>query len=210
MVVCPNQDLMCFREKQHLMVLLIRHGQPGSPEGRRVAPEGFLGDPLTALGLRQARRLAARLEQLPLDHIYCSDMARSYQTASAVSSLQPHVSMEILSDLREIPPFHFPKDAPAQTPEQRRTFREHCRAATRFVGRLRNRHAPGRIIAIVTHRQINQLLIATMAGLPMRQWPWSAQYHTAVSVVNLVPDGQARLMMVNCRRHLTASMMTDV
>jgi hypothetical protein len=76
-----HSGLMHHLKEDQLMVLMVRHGQPG----RGPEIEGLIGPPLTALGHRQAQRVARRLQRIPLAHIYSSDMARSYQTAAAVA-----------------------------------------------------------------------------------------------------------------------------
>lgn len=66
---------------KNLNVLFIRHGQAGV--GKPF--EKYLGGPLTKMGLKQAQKIGKRLATVPFDHLYSSDMARSYQTALAIS-----------------------------------------------------------------------------------------------------------------------------
>lgn len=201
-----GKSLLYHMAEDQLNVLLIRHGQPGpGPE-----EDGLLGRPLTALGRQQAARLSKRLAQVPLTQIYCSDMARSYQTAEIVAKARPETPMEALADLREVGSFHQPGSPPARTAEQRRKLREQRAAVSRFVQRIRRQHRPGQTLAVITHGGINRLLLATLVGRPLRQLIMSEAHHTSITVVGVPENGVVRLKLLNCIRHLPASMMGSV
>ncbi|MEX0886662.1 MAG: phosphoglycerate mutase family protein, partial [Phycisphaeraceae bacterium] len=85
--VAPPMTLAPYRTRTGLTLVLVRHGEKGPPDAPRI--EGFRGPPLTPRGHRQARRLARRLAGETFDHIYSSDMARSYQTAEHVREHHP-------------------------------------------------------------------------------------------------------------------------
>ena len=62
-----------------LDVWLIRHGETDwNREGRT---QGHSQNPLSKLGVQQARRLAERLESERFDQVYSSDLKRALQTA---------------------------------------------------------------------------------------------------------------------------------
>src|SRR5690606_17963514 len=68
--------------------------------------QGHVDVPLNATGHEQARRLADRLaaEQLAVDHLVCSDLIRTRQTAApSLQVLFPEMGIETLTDssLRE-------------------------------------------------------------------------------------------------------------
>lgn len=201
-----GQSLLHHVAADQLNVLLIRHGQPGPGS----AVDGLLGKPLTALGRKQAKRLARRLAQVPLTQIYCSDMARSYQTAEIVAEACPETPMEPLADLREVSSFHQPGYPPARTADQRRKLAEQRAAAGRFVKRIRRQHDPGQTLAVITHGGINRLLLATLVGRPLRQLIMSDAHHTSITVVGVPEYGVVRLKLLNCTRHLPPSMIGSV
>lgn len=72
--------------------ILMRHGEAATS---RAGAEVVASEPsLTPLGRRQAARAAAFLRHVGIDHIVCSPMLRSLQTAAIVSRelrLRPHV-----------------------------------------------------------------------------------------------------------------------
>lgn len=81
----------------HLELVLIRHGETDwSREGRS---QGHSQNPINELGIRQARRLAARLDGAHFDRIYSSDLERATQTAELVF---PGQKLELNASLREI------------------------------------------------------------------------------------------------------------
>lgn len=81
-------------------IYLVRHGEIEGAGG----PKRFIGQtdaPLSEVGVRQALRLRDSLRQVPLSAIYCSDLARSRETAFLVA--EPHgILPEIGIEWREI------------------------------------------------------------------------------------------------------------
>ena len=85
-------------------LILIRHGE--TDWNRELRFQGQVDVPLNATGLEQARRLAERLaaEQWVVDHLVCSDLIRTQQTATpSLQVLLPQARIDTLTDsaLRE-------------------------------------------------------------------------------------------------------------
>ena len=85
-------------------LILIRHGE--TDWNRELRFQGHVDVPLNATGHEQARRLAARLaaEKLVVDHLVCSDLIRTQQTATpSLQVLFPQLHIHTLTDasLRE-------------------------------------------------------------------------------------------------------------
>lgn len=89
-------------------LILIRHGE--TDWNRELRFQGHVDVPLNATGHEQARRLAERLatEKIAVDHLVCSDLIRTQQTASpSLQVLFPKVRTDLLintltdSSLRE-------------------------------------------------------------------------------------------------------------
>jgi probable phosphoglycerate mutase len=64
-------------------LIAVRHGE--TEWNRQTRIQGHLDIPLNAVGLEQARRVAAALREEAIDVIYSSDLARARQTAEAVA-----------------------------------------------------------------------------------------------------------------------------
>jgi probable phosphoglycerate mutase len=85
-------------------LILIRHGE--TDWNRELRFQGQVDVPLNATGHEQARRLAERLgaERLAVDHLVCSDLIRTRQTAQPVlGALLPQLHIDHVTDasLRE-------------------------------------------------------------------------------------------------------------
>lgn len=64
-------------------LILIRHGE--TDWNRELRFQGQVDVPLNAVGHEQARRLGARLVGEAVDHLYCSDLLRTQQTAQPLA-----------------------------------------------------------------------------------------------------------------------------
>ena len=65
-----------------IKLILIRHGESEDNAQKRIS--GFSDVNLTEKGIWQAKRLAYRLRNLPVDAVYCSDLKRAIHTADIV------------------------------------------------------------------------------------------------------------------------------
>jgi probable phosphoglycerate mutase len=63
-------------------ILLVRHGETDWNATGRI--QGHSDTPLNAAGHEQARRVARRLAREPVRALYSSDLARAFQTATAI------------------------------------------------------------------------------------------------------------------------------
>ncbi|MFZ6771111.1 histidine phosphatase family protein [Undibacterium sp. SXout7W] len=79
-------------------ILLIRHGETAWNAIKRL--QGHLDIPLNAEGTRQAKALAAALQNEKIDAIVSSDLQRAIQTAGEIARLQG-ISTRIDAGLRE-------------------------------------------------------------------------------------------------------------
>ena len=69
-------------------LILIRHGETQWNRERRM--QGHSDSPLSEIGLKQAQRLARRLQALEFTTLYCSDSGRAQHTARTVAELTGH------------------------------------------------------------------------------------------------------------------------
>lgn len=80
-------------------VYLARHGQ--SDWNAEARWQGHTDRPLTDLGRQQAAELAERLDDVPLDAVYSSDLRRASETAQAVAGPRG-LPLHTLPELREV------------------------------------------------------------------------------------------------------------
>lgn len=65
-------------------LILSRHGE--TLENQQHILQGQLPGTLSSLGIAQARQLAEKLKDEPIDAVVSSDLTRSYETAMAIAS----------------------------------------------------------------------------------------------------------------------------
>lgn len=77
---------------------LVRHGETDWNLTERI--QGQVDTPLNATGRRQVSHLARRLEDIPVDAIYSSDLARTHETAQRIAAGRD-IEIATDPDLRE-------------------------------------------------------------------------------------------------------------
>jgi len=171
-------------------LVLVRHGETAWNTESRI--QGHSDSPLTALGVAQARAIAARLAKERFDALLSSDLARARDTARQIAARTGHPVLEdarlrernfgvaegltygeldhqypdVFSRVRETDPdFCIPGG------ESRRQFHERVVAAFTAVAGLHE----GRRVVVVTHggvlailyRHVHGLGIATPHAIPI-------------------------------------------
>ena len=82
-----------------MRIYLVRHGETVWNVEKRL--QGWKDSPLTENGLRNAERLAERLDGTRIDRIFSSDQRRALTTAEIIAK-DRSIPIEILSSLREL------------------------------------------------------------------------------------------------------------
>lgn len=82
-----------------MRIYLVRHGETVWNVEKRL--QGWKDSPLTENGLRNAERLAERLDGTRIDRIFSSDQKRALTTAQIIAK-DRSIPIEILSSLREL------------------------------------------------------------------------------------------------------------
>lgn len=194
-------------------VLLIRHGRsadvvPGSEESQ--------DPPLHEIGVEQAAALDQRLEKLPIDAVYSSDLRRAADTAKPLADRRG-LSVTQLADLREVwlgdwERGEFRRRAFERDPEWlefARTGRwdlvpnsegdEALRArVSRTVNRIASAHI-GQTVAVVAHGGVINAYVAAAYNLDRTYF--AAIENTSVTVVH-VREGIPFLVALNSCDHL--------
>jgi broad specificity phosphatase PhoE len=161
--------------------LLVRHAAHDWL-GRGLAGR-LPGVELNAAGQQQAQELVARLQQVPLDAIYCSPQPRTRQTAqplAAARELPIHVhadfdevdfgewmgrSFDELSADREVWAQWVDRRGSARPPGGE-AFEQVPRRALSGLHRLRAEH-PGRHVAVFSHGDVIKAVVASCLGMSL-------------------------------------------
>jgi broad specificity phosphatase PhoE len=182
-----------------LTIVLVRHAQAFKDAG--PVP---LGPPLTAIGQRQARRVARRLAGERFDHIYSSDLTRAWQTAEAIRRHHRQTPCTVTADLREVVHDHYVRRRLSRRPvvQAERARVEH------FARRLLRTHRPPQRILVVAHGNLIRALLPRLADRQPGQTVVIESHNTAVFIIELWSPGDAVLRVANCVRHLNPSLIT--
>ena len=199
-------------------LLLCRHGQTGFNAALRF--QGQMDEPLSDRGRQQARLLAQRLADEPIDAAYTSDLGRAHETAILALAERP-VPLHVDERLREVAfgrwegmtfaeiKQKYPDDVAARDRD-----RVHyampggeslAQLANRIGGFLKDilpRHQ-GDCILVIAHGGTVNAVISTLLDMPLTSW-WRLRNHNAnVSVLRFTPEGP-RLASFNDTCHLAA------
>ncbi len=82
-----------------MKLLITRHGE--TKENVKGIVQGHLHGNLTEKGIHQAEKLALRLKNEKIDHIYSSDLRRAADTAKLIAKYHPDTPLEFVKELRE-------------------------------------------------------------------------------------------------------------
>jgi broad specificity phosphatase PhoE len=188
-------------------ILLVRHGETEANAARVLQrPE----TPLSARGLEQATRLAARLARLPIGGVLSSDLARARMTAERVALatgapllLDPGLQERNFGQLRGTPYAELPCNpfAPGYVPPGGESWEElHARtdAVWERVVRLA-RETPGHLV-VVTHGLVCHSLVSRRLELAEGVLLPGGFANTALTWIE--PEPPWRVSLANCTAHL--------
>jgi len=194
-----------------LELWLIRHGETLWNRERRI--QGQQQNPLSELGVKQARRLGVRLEGGTFDAVYCSDLKRAVQTAELAL---PGVTPCFDKRLREISRGVLEGKVDADlTPEELRV-REEMRS-DRYAYRppggenfadvwarvsdwLGDLPREGKVVAVTHGGVIHSVLRILLDASGPTTWAFAVN-NASITRVRL-EEGRATLLTVNDHAHL--------
>ena len=192
-------------------ILLIRHGETAWNAIRKL--QGHLDIPLNAVGTRQAKMLAAALQNEKLDAVISSDLQRALQTAGEIARLQG-LSTRVDAGLRERCfggfegmlysdlPLRFPheyaiwrsRDPDTNFPpsdidltnigESIRQFQQRCMAS---IAHHANQFA-GKKIALVAHGGVLECAYRAAKNLPLNAERKITIYNASINRFSVVGD----------------------
>ena len=164
------------------VLILIRHGE--TLWNTQLRMQGSLDSDLTPKGESQIKALGEWMKEVPFDYLYCSDTARAYKTAEAISKFTGH-NLNLDKRLREKNLGVFEgltsEEARERYPE---TFQQFKTAGASYVidqgestqqllersldaiEEIRDRH-PQKVAVVVTHGGVVRVLMKHVLGIPL-------------------------------------------
>lgn len=200
------ENLLPLLREDVLNLLLVRHGL----QDQQRTYGKWIGAALSETGKAQAALVARRLSRFPITQLYCSDMARSYQTCQAVRRLLPETPWEVMPDMREISVFQVRGRKIARTVEARSQLHEERSRVARFAEHLRTRHHHGELVAVIGHNGLNGMLLAELDRLAYRRSIRWISSHTSLSLAALsLSQKTVALRVMGCVAHLSPDLITS-
>ncbi len=146
-------------------LLLTRHGE--TEENKQDIMQGHMPGKLSDNGIRQAQQLGELLADRKIDAIVCSDLARSYDTASIIGR-RKGLTPRPTSLLREI---DWGKHTGGRLsaldwknlPEGCETLEQLSERAKTFINWIK-REYPGQCVLAVGHGAIDRAILAFLEG----------------------------------------------
>jgi probable phosphoglycerate mutase len=187
-------------------VWLIRHADAYT--GLETLSDGRVDPPLSARGREQARRLAARLSDVPLDGVWASDLQRSRETAEEIvrgRALQVAVDPRLREvrthwDEGRLEQLDEPGVYPFPEPEAEVVGRMTAALADVVATLVQSPRSPARA-AVVSHNAAIGIYVSSLLGLRWGQLRVMPQF-TSVTVL-VVKDEQIVVRSIADATHLT-------
>jgi broad specificity phosphatase PhoE len=196
---------------------LVRHGQTVANAERRF--QGHKDFPLSDFGKEQVQRVADRLQDVPLDFIYTSDLGRAITTAEAIAQRhsKPVVQNPIfreyswgafdgrtLEEAEELYP-HLVKrnveDWSTIDIPNKEVYRDFLNRADLGLKKLFDNHMGKRVLLVSHGRYLNAFMTRILRLKDEGSWAFSF-VNTSVTVVDFLHNRKPKIRLFNDTNHL--------
>ena len=190
-----------------IQLTIIRHGQ--TVENATHLCQGQQQGKLSETGIQQAKKVAERLRDEPIDLFYSSDLQRTRDTSAAI--LVYHPELKLIPDplLRERYMASWEgKPFPDRwhwdyLPDGAETNEDLLERANLFIEKIRKQH-DGKHVVAVTHGGLIRALWTLITGKPVSAYfSWEEPKNTAVSRIELHDNGKHQILEMNNTDHLS-------
>ncbi len=193
--------------------IFVRHGQTDWNKDDRF--RGRADIPLNDVGVEQARRVAARLEKIPIAAVYASPLGRTMRTAEIIA--EPHgLKIEPREELldfdygewqgklpSEVDPIQYAlwKTQPDRVQFPRGESLSQARARVMMLIETVSQAHPDETILLVSHDIVAKILLCALLGLDNNSIRRFQQDNAAINRFDL-KEGQVLIHAVNETMHL--------
>jgi broad specificity phosphatase PhoE len=205
-----------------LTVLLTRHGHTDRSEPEQYLGQGIVAQ-LTERGRADARRLAERLEGVPLARVLSSPLERAVDTAAIVAGGLPvdvdsrlaeldygaweGMTVDLIEERYGDERRQYEEDPSAYRVGGGESGRDVARRLEPFVGELLDwsaNESADRTCLVVGHSSVNRILLASLLGIPLRDYRRRFRQDWASLTVLRWParDAGPMLLLANDTSHL--------
>ena len=191
-----------------MKLIIVRHGQSTSNVKKLYC--GHTQHPLSKKGEEQVEKLALRLKDEHIDLIYSSDLKRAMQTAESIAKY--HSNINIIQDKR-LREFDFGKldNTPEikgvtwidsmKFPEMER-ISSVCNRVKEFLDEIYSKHKDQTVL-VSCHGGVKRAFFTNIYNKPISEFDsFSSSKNTAVSIFEIEEDGNHKVHLINCIKHL--------
>jgi serine/threonine-protein phosphatase PGAM5 len=181
---------------------LIRHG--AYVADRNADPQ--LGPGLTALGVAQARLIAARLSGagVTFDSMTSSTLQRARDTAAVMHETLASVPVAQSSLLRECMPPVF-ESVGGEAAERAACAKQLDQAFAEFFAPAKNAN---RNDILVAHGNVIRYLVLKALKVDTRAWLGMTMAHASLTVIQVYADGSTRVLAVGDSGHIPSPLLS--
>jgi 2,3-bisphosphoglycerate-dependent phosphoglycerate mutase len=188
-----------------LRIYLARHGQTDWNAQRRL--QGHTDTHLDSTGRAQAKGLAAQLTGIRFDHVYCSTLSRSRETAEILHGSAPIDSLPGLMeiglgkfeglylggpDTATIAEYRRRTADPEDTLDGGESETQHLARVRKTLDMIRAKHPSGNVL-IVGHGGTNKLVLRALLDLTREQTADINQNNDELYLIEFVPGAPTKL-----------------
>lgn len=205
------------------LIYFVRHGKTDWNNEARV--QGSSNIALGEQGIKQAQRVATRLENIPADVIYSSPMTRASQTAEIIAAGKRDIIYwqelceknygiwegKTLNEILEEFPYDFANwihHSPATQIMNAETEQECFKRSDTVVKKLKE--LDKRQIIVVTHGAILRFILISLLGTQTMPLLWNYPFaNCSVTTVKIDKKGKASLLFLNDSMHIILETTDD-
>jgi len=188
-----------------MKLILTRHGE--TEDNAEKIIQSHLPGKLSPEGEAQAEKLAQRLKDEKIDIIFSSDLKRAADTAKIVAKYHPEAELVFTEDLREGDAGDFTGKRSDEVdwsnrPANAETLEQIRERVTKLLIRVYESHSHNNVL-FVGHNGVNKSLIGLISGRPVADMVKADnQKNTAVNIFEIKEDGNYKICLINCTKHL--------
>jgi len=192
-----------------MRLILTRHGE--TMDNKKGISQGHLLGKLSAEGKRQIKKVAARLRKENISCIYSSDLARAFDTAKFIAKHHKKAPLIPVKELRECDLKKWAGKKWPLNPEEKARMKKIYgmiesrasmrRRAKKILDKAYSKYPDGCVL-FVGHAGINKALISVIMKKPAKYMGELEQHNTAINIFEIREDGNHRIHLLNCKKHL--------
>lgn len=189
-----------------MKLIITRHGE--TVENINNICQDQTGGQLSPKGIIQANKLALRFKGFKIDLIYSSDAQRTIDTSEKILKYHPNLKLNLDQRLREqflgrIQGRPFPKDWDwTNLPDDCETKEQMCNKAKNFLNDICLKHNE-KTVLVVCHDGSKRALLTVIHNKPATEYAsWQGIKNTCVSEFDIDKNGNYKVRILNCTKHL--------